>query len=63
MISDELKAPKSNGFAKGKAIAQCHLGMLPEHGDIGGDGMDSLLECLVPEARGFLLLYPIMADA
>jgi hypothetical protein len=28
----------------------------------GGDGMDSLLECVVPEARGFFLLCPIMAS-
>jgi hypothetical protein len=28
-----------------------------------GDGMDSLLECVVPGARGFLLLHPIVAGA
>jgi hypothetical protein len=37
--------------------------MFPKHGDIGGDGMYSLLECPVPGARGFLLLHPIMASA
>jgi hypothetical protein len=29
----------------------------------GGDGMDSLLECIVPGARGFLLLRPIVVGA
>jgi hypothetical protein len=29
----------------------------------GGDGMDSKLECTVPDARGFLLLHPDMAGA
>jgi hypothetical protein len=29
----------------------------------GGNGMDSLLECIVPGARGFLLLCPIVAGA
>jgi hypothetical protein len=28
-----------------------------------GDGMDSLLECIVLGARGFLLLRPIMYSA
>jgi hypothetical protein len=28
-----------------------------------GDGMDSLLECIVLEARGFLSLRPIIAGA
>jgi hypothetical protein len=28
-----------------------------------GDGMDYLLECVVPGARGFLLLRPIVAGA
>jgi hypothetical protein len=37
--------------------------MFPRHGDIGGDGMDSLLECLVIGAHGFLLLRPIVAGA
>jgi hypothetical protein len=27
----------------------------------GGDGMDSILECIVPDARGFLLLCPVVA--
>jgi hypothetical protein len=27
-----------------------------------GDGMDSLLECIVPGACGFLLLYPIVVS-
>jgi hypothetical protein len=36
---------------------------VPRHGDVSGDGMDSLLECLVPGAHGFLLLLPIMAGA
>jgi hypothetical protein len=26
------------------------------------DGMDSLLECIIPGARGFLLLHPIVVD-
>jgi hypothetical protein len=26
----------------------------------GDDGIDSTLECVVPDARGFLLLHPIM---
>jgi hypothetical protein len=30
---------------------------------LDGDGMDSLLECLVPGARGLLPLHPIMAGA
>jgi hypothetical protein len=29
----------------------------------GGDGMDSLLECSVPEACGLLLLLPIVVGA
>jgi hypothetical protein len=29
----------------------------------GGDGMDSLLECVMPRARGFLLLCSIVATA
>jgi hypothetical protein len=29
----------------------------------GDDGMDSLLECIVPGARGFQLLCPIVAIA
>jgi hypothetical protein len=29
----------------------------------GGDGMDSILECVVPDARGFLLLCPIVVGA
>jgi hypothetical protein len=36
---------------------------VPRHGDVSGDGMDSLLECLVPGVHGFLLLLPIMAGA
>jgi hypothetical protein len=28
-----------------------------------GDRMDSLLECVVPRAHGFLLLCPIMDSA
>jgi hypothetical protein len=28
-----------------------------------GDGMDSLLECVMPGVRGFLLLCPIVAGA
>jgi hypothetical protein len=30
---------------------------------LGGDGMDSLLKCIVPVAREFLLLHPIVAGA
>jgi hypothetical protein len=30
---------------------------------VGGDGMDSLLECVMLGARGFLLLCPIVAGA
>jgi hypothetical protein len=37
--------------------------MFPRHGEIDGDRMDSLLECPVPGAHGFLLLRPIMAGA
>jgi hypothetical protein len=37
--------------------------MFPRHGDIGGDGMDSLLECPMPGVLGFLLLRPIVAGA
>jgi hypothetical protein len=33
--------------------------MFRRHGDVGGDGMDSLHEWSVPMARGFLLLRPI----
>jgi hypothetical protein len=29
----------------------------------GGDGMDSILECIVPDTRAFLLLRPIVAGA
>jgi hypothetical protein len=29
----------------------------------GGDGTDSILECVVPSARGFLLLHPIVIGA
>jgi hypothetical protein len=29
----------------------------------GSDGMDSLLECIVPGALGSVLLHPIMAGA
>jgi hypothetical protein len=29
----------------------------------GGDGMDSILECIVPDARWFLLLHLVMAGA
>jgi hypothetical protein len=29
---------------------------------LGGAGMDSLLECLVPSARGLLLLRPTTSD-
>jgi hypothetical protein len=29
---------------------------------LGGAGMDSLLECLVPTARGLLLLRPTTSD-
>jgi hypothetical protein len=29
----------------------------------GSDGMDSLIECIVPGARGFLLICPIMTGA
>jgi hypothetical protein len=29
----------------------------------GGDGMDSLLKCVMSGARGFLLLHPIVAGA
>jgi hypothetical protein len=29
----------------------------------GGDGINSILECVVPDARGFLLLRPIVAGA
>jgi hypothetical protein len=29
----------------------------------GGNGMDSVLECVVKHVRGFLLLHPIMAGA
>jgi hypothetical protein len=28
-----------------------------------GEGMDSLLECVMPGACGFLLLHPIVVDA
>jgi hypothetical protein len=37
--------------------------VFPRHGDVGGDGMDSLLECPVPSTHGSLLLCPIMAGA
>jgi hypothetical protein len=30
---------------------------------LGGDGMDSLLECVAPGAHGFLLLCPIVAGS
>jgi hypothetical protein len=30
---------------------------------LGSDGMDSTPKCVVPGARGFLLLCPIMAGA
>jgi hypothetical protein len=30
---------------------------------VGGDGMDSLLECSVPGVRGLLLLHPIVVGA
>jgi hypothetical protein len=30
---------------------------------LGGDGMDSIPECVEPGARGFLLLCPIVANA
>jgi hypothetical protein len=33
------------------------------HGDIGGDGMNSLLKCLVLGAHGFLFLCPIVGGA
>jgi hypothetical protein len=36
----------------------CYLDVYPRHGDIGVDGMDSLLECLVLLAHGFLLWRP-----
>jgi hypothetical protein len=29
----------------------------------GGDGMDSILECVLSDMRGFLLLRPFMLDA
>jgi hypothetical protein len=29
----------------------------------GGDGMESILECIVPYTRGFLLLHPVVAGA
>jgi hypothetical protein len=29
----------------------------------GGDGMDSILECVVPGVRRFLLLRPVVAGA
>jgi hypothetical protein len=29
----------------------------------GGDGMDSVLECIVPDARGILILRHVMAVA
>jgi hypothetical protein len=37
----------------------CYLDVYPRHGDIGVDGMDSLLECLVLLAHGFLLWHPM----
>jgi hypothetical protein len=30
---------------------------------LGGYGMDSLLECIVPDMRGSLLLCPVVAGA
>jgi hypothetical protein len=33
------------------------------NGNVNGDEMDSLLKCLVPRVREFLLLCPIMAGA
>jgi hypothetical protein len=30
---------------------------------LGGDGMNSILECIVSGVRGFLLLRPIVAGA
>jgi hypothetical protein len=30
---------------------------------LGGDGMYSLLECIKPGVRGFLLLHPIVVGA
>jgi hypothetical protein len=30
---------------------------------LGGDGMNSILECIVSGVRGFLLLCPIVAGA
>jgi hypothetical protein len=41
----------------------CYLGMYPKHGDVSGDGIDSLLECPVPRAHEFLVLHPIVAGA
>jgi hypothetical protein len=29
----------------------------------GGDGMDSILESVLPDVRGFLLLHPIVVGA
>jgi hypothetical protein len=29
----------------------------------GGDGIDSVLECIMSGTRGFLLLHPIMSGA
>jgi hypothetical protein len=29
----------------------------------GSDGMESIFECVVPNARGFLLLHPIVVGA
>jgi hypothetical protein len=40
--------------------SRCYLDMFPKHGDIGGDGMDSLLECPMLGVLGFLLLRPIV---
>jgi hypothetical protein len=36
---------------------------VPRACDVSGDGMDSLLECLMLGMRGFILLRPIMASA
>jgi hypothetical protein len=36
---------------------------ISERGMTGNEGMDSLLECLVPVVPGFLLLCPIVVGA
>jgi hypothetical protein len=45
---------------------QCHddiLACSPGLVMSGGDGMDSILECMMSGARGFLLLRPIASSA